>query len=143
MPMTKERSGTTPSLRTRSQRSLTGPSFDSWLRLERLPRGGPAGVGMQDISWRCLQRPLAETGARGTVHIPQRRSICTDKCSGVNHRRRVEPAGLQVWQKHPHSILFLHFQASFIQAFLHLSVATEPNIVHHLFCKYVKKMLRQ
>lgn len=98
--MTKERSGTTPSPRTRSQRSLTVPSLDSWFRL---PRGGPAGVGMQDISWRCLEKSSAvavrQMGARAMVAIPQRRCSCTDTRSCVNLRRRGEPAGPQVWQK--------------------------------------------
>lgn len=104
MQMMKGRSGTTPSPRTRSRRSPTGPLFDCWLRLERPPTGGPAGAGMRDIFWRCREKSPAtaaarQMGARGTVHIPPRCPSCTGTCSGANLRRRAEPAGLQVWQK--------------------------------------------
>lgn len=114
--MTRERSGTTPSPRTRSQRSLTVPPRDSWSRLERLLRGGPAGVGMEGSSWRCPGKTSAEAearemGARGMARIPQRRSCCTDRCLCVNLRRRAESAEPQVWQKtlgiHPFSLSVL------------------------------------
>lgn len=116
MPTTRERSGTTPSPRTRNPKRCPATSHslgDGWRILPRIAtpqRGGPAGVEMEapvepQIPPTTLPGPRglgkagtwpaslaeaeeAETGASGIPHIPQRHHICTDRCSHANLRRR-------------------------------------------------------
>lgn len=136
---TKEKSGTTRSLRMRNRRCLTDPRFGLWFPLERSSRGGPAGEGMRVTvagTWGAAAAPgrrhsgkalaaVQEMGFRGMLYIPQRHYICTDRCSRANLRRRGghPPAEQQVRQKkknthtHLHSFLlcfpFVHFDSVF------------------------------
>lgn len=119
--MTKERSGTTRSQRTRNQKSLTAPPFDFWFLLKQNSGGGQAGEGMRVLVagtlgdavapwWSCLGKVLLwvqETGVWGMLYIPQRHYICTDRCLRANLRRRggFPAAELQVRQKKKRQIL--------------------------------------
>lgn len=97
-------------------RCLTDLQSGCWYRLEQSPRGGPAGEEMLCTAagiWRAVVAAqgrkrsakasvaVQEMGVRGMLYIPQRRYICTDRCSRANLRRRggLPAAELQVRQK--------------------------------------------
>lgn len=86
-------------------------------RLERSPRGGPAGGWTwfrTAGSWRVpadqrgmwmASAAVQETGVWGTLHIPQRQYICTDRCSHANLKRRgaFPQTNLQVRRRNTHT----------------------------------------